>query len=57
MLWLRLGAERRLWRKRKRFLDRVAGKALLLDSVGSIGWERRWDGAFEDYRAWSLGLI
>jgi hypothetical protein len=33
MLWLRLGAERRLWRKRKRFLDLVVGKALLLERI------------------------
>jgi hypothetical protein len=39
------------------FLDRLVGKALLLDSMGSIDWERRWFGIFEDHRAWSQGFI
>jgi hypothetical protein len=46
MLWLRLGAERRLWRKRKRFLDLVVGKALLLERIQLGAWlgkALRWD--------------
>lgn len=56
MLLLRLGAERRLSRKRKWSCERV-GKVLFLDSIGSTGWERRWFSIFEDRRAWSLEFI